>query len=237
VALGEGASVGPLACVEDDVVLGARTRIGPGCVLERGARVGDDCVLHARVVLARGCILGHRVIVQPGVVIGADGFGYTFEAGAYRKVPQVGIVEIGDDVEIGANTCIDRATIGRTSVGRGSKIDNLVQLAHNVALGEGCAVAGLAGVAGSTRIGRGVRIGGQAGIGGHARIGDGATIGGQAGVVGDIDAGATVTGYPARDHRTMMRVHAAMLLLPALIRRVRALEKVLTGRAADPAEE
>jgi UDP-3-O-[3-hydroxymyristoyl] glucosamine N-acyltransferase len=170
-------------------------------------------------------------------VIGADGFGYTFSDGAYQKVPQVGIVEIDDDVEIGANACIDRATIGSTRVGRGTKIDNLVQLAHNVAVGEGCAFAAQSGVAGSTRIGRGVRVGGQGGIGGHLRIGDGVVVGGQGGVIGDIDAGTTVSGYPARDHRSMMRVQGALLLLPDLIRRLRNLEKRSPRDSRPPAEE
>ncbi len=236
VRLGEGASIGALAMVEEDVSIGARTRVGSGCVIGRGTVVGDDCTLHPRVVIMHGCILGQRVIVHPGAVIGADGFGYTFADGAYRKVPQVGTVEIADDVEVGANACIDRATIGRTRIGRGTKIDNLVQLAHNSAVGEGCAFASQSGVAGSTKFGDGVRIGGQAGIGGHLRIGDGVTIGGQGGVIGDVEAGATITGYPARDHKTMMRVHAAMMQLPEMIRRLRRLERNAPGRS-DPSED
>jgi UDP-3-O-[3-hydroxymyristoyl] glucosamine N-acyltransferase len=225
VSMGARAGVGPLAVIEDGAVIGAGSRIGPGCVIGRNAVIGENCTLHARVVVAHGCILGNRVIVQPGAVIGADGFGYTFQDGAFHKVPQIGIVEIGDDVEIGANACIDRATIGKTRVGRGTKIDNLVQLAHNVAVGEGCAFAAQSGVAGSTRIGKGVQLGGQAGVGGHMRVGDGVVVAGRGGVIGAIDAGSTVSGYPARDHRTMMRVHAALLQLPDLIRRLRKLEK------------
>jgi UDP-3-O-[3-hydroxymyristoyl] glucosamine N-acyltransferase len=237
VRLGAGASIGPLAVVEDDVVIGARTRIGPGCVIGQGTVIGEDCELHARAVIAHGCILGNRVILHSGAVIGADGFGYTFADGAYRKVPQVGIVELEDDVEVGANACIDRATIGRTRIGRGSKIDNLVQLAHNSVLGEGCAFAAQSGIAGSTRIGKYARVGGQAGIGGHLRIGDGVTIGGQGGVIGDLESGATVTGYPARDHRSMMRVHAALLLLPEVIRRLRKLEQRVLGRSGRSMED
>jgi len=230
VKLGEGVGIGAGAVIEDGAAIGARSTISAGVFVGKGAVIGEDALLHPRVVVARGCILGRRVIVQAGAVIGSDGFGYAFGGGAYRKIPQIGIVEIGDDVEIGANTCIDRATIGRTRIGAGTKIDNLVQVAHNVAVGEGCAFAAQSGVAGSTQFGKGVRLGGQAGVGGHLRIGDGVTAGGQAGIIGDVASGETVSGYPARSHRQMMRIHASLHRLPELLRRLRVLE----SRREDP---
>ncbi len=236
VTLGEGARVGPGAVLEQDAAVGARSVVGPGVVIGRGARVGEDCNLYARTVIGHGCILGDRVVVQPGAVIGGDGFGYAFAGGEFHKVPQVGIVVVEDDVEIGANACIDRATIGSTRIGRGSKIDNLVQVAHNVALGEGCALAAQSGIAGSARLGRGVRLGGQAGVGGHLRIGDGATVGAQGGVIGNVAAGEIVSGYPARSHRKMLRVHACVMQLPEIVRRLRrspSPESVETERADD----
>jgi UDP-3-O-[3-hydroxymyristoyl] glucosamine N-acyltransferase len=237
VKLGEGVHVGAGAVIEDGAAIGARSTISPGVFVGRGATIGEDAFLHPRVVVARGCILGRRVIVQAGAVIGSDGFGYAFGGGAYRKIPQIGIVEIGDDVEIGANTCIDRATIGRTRIGAGTKIDNLVQVAHNVAVGEGCAFAAQSGVAGSTQIGKGVRLGGQAGVGGHMKIGDGVTAGGQAGIIGDISPGETVSGYPARSHRQMMRIQASLHRLPELLRRLRVLESRREDHSSGTAED
>jgi UDP-3-O-[3-hydroxymyristoyl] glucosamine N-acyltransferase len=237
VALGEGVSIGAHVVIEDGAAIGARSTISPGVFIGRGVVIGEDAFLHPRVVVARGCILGRRVIVQAGAVIGSDGFGYAFAGGSYRKIPQIGIVEIGDDVEIGANTCIDRATIGRTRIGSGTKIDNLVMVAHNVAVGEGCAFAAQSGVAGSTQIGKGVRLGGQAGVGGHLKIGDGVTAGGQAGIIGDIPSGETVSGYPARSHRQMMRIHASLHQLPELWRRLRVLESNREEHSSGTAED
>jgi UDP-3-O-[3-hydroxymyristoyl] glucosamine N-acyltransferase len=237
VVLGEGVSIGAHVVIEDSAAIGARSTISPGVFIGRGAAIGEDAFLHPRVVIARGCILGRRVIVQAGAVIGSDGFGYAFAGGAYRKIPQIGIVEIGDDVEIGANACIDRATIGRTRIGAGTKIDNLVMVAHNVAIGEGCAFAAQSGVAGSTRIGKGVRVGGQVGIGGHLRIGDGVTAAARSGVIGDLSSGETVSGYPARSHREMMRIYASLQRLPEMLRRLRVLESNREERTSGTAED
>jgi UDP-3-O-[3-hydroxymyristoyl] glucosamine N-acyltransferase len=223
-ALEEGVRVGPYAVVEDGVRVGEGTRIRAHVFVSSAAVLGRSVVLHPRVFVGSGCVLGDRVTVHPGAVIGADGFGYARDDGAWKKIPQIGIVEIEDDVEIGANACIDRATLGRTRIGRGTKIDNLVQIAHNVAIDEQGALAAQAGVAGSTRIGKRVRLGGQAGVIGHIAIGDDVSIGAQAGVIGDVPAGETVSGYPARPHREALRVEAELRRLPELIRRVRALE-------------
>ena len=162
--LGRNVSVQPTAVIEDGVVIGDRTVIGAGSYVGHGAQIGADCMLYARVVVRERTIIGNRVIVHGGVVLGADGFGFETVNGKYRKIPQVGIVEICDDVEIGANTTIDRARFGKTRIGRGTKIDNLVQIAHNCVIGEDCIICGLVGLAGSTIIGNRVTLAGQVGI-------------------------------------------------------------------------
>ncbi len=227
VSLGPDVAIGPQAVVEAGAEIGPGTRIAAQAYVGEGAKLGAECYLYPGVFVGRGCVLGDRVRVQPGAVIGSDGFGYAPVKGQYRKIPQIGIVEIGDDVEIGANACIDRATFGKTVIGPGTKIDNLVQIAHNVAVAEDTVIAAQSGIAGSTRIGRGVRLGGQSGLAGHVRIGDGASIGAQAGVIGDVPAGETYSGYPARPHRDAMRREAAVRKLPEIVRRIRALESAL----------
>lgn len=229
--LEDGVGVGACAVVERGACIGAGSRVGAGCVIGPGAVIGKDSYLYPRVVVGRECVVGDRVIIHAGAVLGADGFGYAPVDGVYRKVPQLGIVYVEDDVEIGANACIDRATFGATRIGRGTKIDNLVQVAHNVAIGENSALAAQVGVAGSTRIGKGVRLGGQAGLIGHLRIGDGATIAAQAGVIGNVDAGESVAGYPARPHREWLRAEAHLHRLPDLLRKVRELERRLSKPA------
>ncbi|MDX1622773.1 MAG: UDP-3-O-(3-hydroxymyristoyl)glucosamine N-acyltransferase [Gemmatimonadota bacterium] len=225
------ASVGPLAVIEAGAELGEEVVVGAGCVLEAGVVVGERTRLFPRVTVHGGTRIGARCVVQSGTVLGSDGFGYaTDERGHHHRVPQRGGVEIGDEVEIGANVTIDRGSTGDTVVGRGTKIDNLVHLAHNVAIGKHAFVVAQAGIAGSTRIGDHVAIGGQAGLAGHVEIGDRVRIGGQAGVIGDLSDDAEVSGYPARPHREQMRLHALFSRLPELFDRIKALESKIRDR-------
>jgi UDP-3-O-[3-hydroxymyristoyl] glucosamine N-acyltransferase len=227
------AHVGPLA------VLGGRVRVGPGSVVHAHATLYDDvvvgagCTIHAGAVLREGVVLGDRVILQPGVVLGGDGFGYVFaEGGGFEKVPQVGRVVVGDDVEIGACATVDRATLGETRLGRGVKIDNLVMIGHNCDVGDGSAIVAQSGLAGSTVVGRRVFLMAQVGTTGHLTIGDGAFVGARGGVTRDVEPGAKVFGYPALEQRAWHRAMAALARLPEALRRLRALEKRLGVRAA-----
>jgi UDP-3-O-[3-hydroxymyristoyl] glucosamine N-acyltransferase len=203
-------------------------------VVGDGARIGDDCILFPNVVVRERCVVGNRCTLQPGAVLGGDGFGFAFDMEGdgsgprHFKVPQSGIAELEDDVELGANSCVDRATLGRTVVRRGAKIDNLVQLAHNVEIGPLSLIAAQSGISGSTKVGMGVAMGGQVGLVGHLTIGDGARFGAKAGVHNDVPAGEVYSGYPATPHRDWLRESAAVRTLPALVKRVRELEKALT---------
>lgn len=223
-------------------VVGERTVIGPGAVLRGQDWVGDDCrlaegvVLFPRVTIYAGTQLGARVRVHAGAVIGADGFGYVLDQGAHRKVPQMGHVVVGEDVEIGANVTIDRGALGPTVVGRGTKIDNLVQIAHNVTVGEHCLLIAQAGIAGSTRLGDYVTLAGQVGVAGHLKIGSRVSIAAQSGVMHDIPDGETWFGYPAQPDKQTKRRIVALHQLPELLRRVRLLEKRLGVAPATGAE-
>ncbi len=219
------ASIQPFAVIEAKARVGANTLIGQGCHLGVEASVGDDCFFYPHVVIRERCLIGNRVILHPGAVIGSDGFGYDFVDGRFQKVPQVGIVRIDDDVEIGANTTVDRGRFGSTWIKRGVKIDNLVQIAHNVIIDENTAIAAQAGISGSTVIGKHVRIAGQAGTVGHITIGDGAILGAQSGVNHDVPNGQFVFGYPAQEHKEAMKTHAHIRRLPHLVERIRKLEK------------
>jgi UDP-3-O-[3-hydroxymyristoyl] glucosamine N-acyltransferase len=226
--LGEGAHVGPLAVVGARVRLGARTIVHPHVVLYADVVVGEDCVLHSGVQVRERCRLGDRVIVQNGAVIGGDGFGFARDAeGRYEKIPQVGIVVIEDDVEVGALSAIDRASMGETRIGRGTKLDNLVQIGHSVTIGEDTVLAGQVGVAGSTRIGRGVTLAGQVGVAGHLTVGDGVIATAQTGIPSSVDPGALVSGSPAIDNRDWLKASAVLPRLPELIKRLRELERRL----------
>jgi UDP-3-O-[3-hydroxymyristoyl] glucosamine N-acyltransferase len=211
------AQVGPFVSVGPRTTVGPRTVLAPGVQLSADVRVGADSVLYANVAVREGCSIGDRVILQPGVMIGGDGFGFATdlvgEGGSgprHFKVPQTGNVVIEDDVEIGANSCVDRAALGSTVIGRGTKIDNLVQIGHGVVMGPLCIVAAGAGIAGSTRLGMGVVVWGQAGITGHLEIGDRANISAQSGVMRDLKPGERVAGTPAIGEKVWARAHAAM---------------------------
>jgi UDP-3-O-[3-hydroxymyristoyl] glucosamine N-acyltransferase len=228
--LGEGVHVGPLAVVGAGVRLGARSVLHPHVVLYDGVEIGEDCELHSGVQVRERCRLGSRVVVQNGAVIGADGFGFARDAdGRYHKFPQVGIVVVEDDVEIGALTAIDRAALGETRIGRGTKLDNLVQVGHSVSIGEDSVLAGQVGVAGSTRIGRRVTLAGQVGVAGHLEIGDGVVATAQTGIPGSLEPGAVVSGSPAIENRAWLRSIAVFARLPELLRRLRELERSRDG--------
>ena len=227
------ARIDPTATVGPHCVVGANTVIGARCVLVGNNHVGPDCwldeevQLYPQVTLYPRTQIGKRVRIHAGSVIGSDGYGYVLDAGVHRKVPQVGNVLIGDDVEIGANVTIDRGALGSTVIGRGTKIDNLVQLGHNVMIGENCLLIAQVGVAGSTKLGNYVTVAGQAGIAGHRTIGDRATVTAQSGVMHDIPAGAKWFGTPAMPDRQMKRQILTMQELPELFRRVRTVERQL----------
>jgi UDP-3-O-[3-hydroxymyristoyl] glucosamine N-acyltransferase len=213
--IGNEVSIGAHAVIGDGVSVGDRTRIGAGCVIGDRSAIGVDCVLHAGVTLYPDSRLGDRVILHSGAVIGADGFGYVFDEGRHWKFPQVGWVELGDDVEIGANSTIDRGALGATRIGMDTKIDNLVQVAHNVQIGEHCAIASQTGISGSAVIGDYVIIAGQVGIGDHARVDNGAILGGQCGILPHkrAKAGQPLWGTPARPLREILVQQATLARL------------------------
>lgn len=228
------ASVGPACVVGSGCSIGARSVLVANVTLYDRVAVGADCTLHAACVLGERTRLGDRVILHPGVVLGGDGFGYVPDAdGGFEKAPQIGGVVVGDDVEIGANTTVDRGTLGDTSIGDSVKIDNLVQIGHNCTIGDKVIIVGQAGLAGSTTVERGAIIMAQAGAAGHLTIGAGAFVGPQSGVHKDVPAGVKVLGSPQREERLFHRLMAALVRLPDLLRRVRAIEKHLGLRDRD----
>ncbi len=223
--IGADASIGAHCVIERGARIGARTVLMPGCYVGPMAAIGDDTVFHPRVVLREECVVGNRCVLHPGVVVGSDGFGFAFDSGSYHKVPQVGNVVIGDDVEIGANTTIDRATTDSTRIGDGTKIDNLVQIGHNVVAGKHCIIVAQVGVSGSTELEDYVTLGGQAGLVGHIKIGTRAMVGAQSGVTKSVAADTIVTGYPAMPHGLFKRIHAFIQRLPQLFQRTKDLEQ------------
>jgi len=215
--LGKDVSIQPHAVIEDRAVIGQRTVIGAGTYIGHESRIGADCRFYANVSLRERTVVGDRVILHSGVVLGADGFGYEAVNGIHKKIPQVGNVEIGDDVEIGANSAVDRGRFGRTRIGQGTKIDNLVQIAHNCVVGEHCIICGLVGIAGSTIIGNHVTLAGQVGVAGHLTIGDKSIIMAQAGVTKDVPAGSVMLGAPAVPHKEFKRMNAVIQRLPEIL--------------------
>jgi UDP-3-O-[3-hydroxymyristoyl] glucosamine N-acyltransferase len=227
VTIGEGATVYPGVFIADGVTIGKRVTLYPGVTLYGGVVLGDDVTLHANVSVRERCRIGNRVIVQNGAVIGSDGFGYAPDGAGWYRIPQIGIVVLEDEVEIGANTTIDRAALEVTLIRRGTKIDNLVQIAHNCVVGENCMIVSQVGISGSTKLGNHVTIGGNSGLVGHIQVGDNAMIGAMSGVSNSVPAGQVLSGIPAFPHKEWLRASAVHQKLPELRKTVTALEKRL----------
>jgi UDP-3-O-[3-hydroxymyristoyl] glucosamine N-acyltransferase len=225
VTMGTDVTVYPGAFVGDGARIGDRVTLFPGVVIYEGVELGDDVTLHANVTVREKCRIGNRVIVHSGTVIGSDGFGYAPDGKGWYKIPQMGIVVIEDDVEIGANAAVDRAAIEVTLIRRGTKIDNLVQIAHNCVIGENCMIVSQTGIAGSSRLGDNVTLAGQVGIVGHLEIGDNVMVGGKSGVAANLPAGSLVSGNPAFPHREWLKASALIPRLPELKKAVTGLEK------------
>ena len=225
VTLGDGVSIYPGAVVGSNVIIGDRCVIHPGAVIYSGATIGNDTLIHANAVIRERCRIGNRCVIQPGAVIGSDGFGYAPDGRGYYRIPQIGIVILEDDVEIGANTCIDRAAIETTLIKKGTKLDNLVQVAHNCQIGENCMIVSQVGISGSTKIGNHVTLAGQVGVAGHLSIGDNVMVGAQSGVPSTLPPNAGYSGTPAIPHKEWLRSMAVIPRLPELKKTVTALEK------------
>jgi UDP-3-O-[3-hydroxymyristoyl] glucosamine N-acyltransferase len=237
--LGKDVGVGPFAIIEEGAVIGDRASIGAGVYVGPGAAVGPDSIIYPHVSLRERVRVGARCIIHLGAVIGSDGFGFATANDVHHKIPQVGTVVVEDDVEIGANCAIDRGTMGETRIGRGSKLDNLIQIAHNVHIGEGTLIAAQTGIAGSTRVGKYCVFAGQVGVVPHITIGDRAILAAQAGIAKSVPPGETYFGYPARPIREVKRNEARISLLAKLFERVKELERKveqLEGGAAGPAD-
>ena len=232
--VGDDVSVGPFVVIGDGANIGARVRLHAHVVIGAGVAIGDDSELFEGVTCYPGTSLAARVRAHAGVRLGSDGFGYVFRDGVHQKIPHIGRCLVESDVEIGANSTIDRGSIDDTVIGAGTKIDNLVQIGHNVRIGRLCLIMAQAGIAGSVHVEEGVILAGQVGVSGHHTIGAGARLGAQAGVFGDIPAGETWSGYPARPHREALRAQAALFKLPSLIRR---LERLVNSRPGDGAAD
>ncbi|MFA5038198.1 MAG: UDP-3-O-(3-hydroxymyristoyl)glucosamine N-acyltransferase [Candidatus Omnitrophota bacterium] len=227
--IGRDVAIGAYAVIEEGASIGDRTVIYAGCFIGHDTTVGEDCIFYAHVSVRERVTIGNRVFIQSGSVIGSEGFGYAKVDGAYQLIPQAGSVLIEDDVEIGANVTVDRARFDKTKIGRGTKIDNLVQIAHNVEIGENSIIVAQAGISGSTHIGNRVTIAGQAGIVGHVEIGDGAILTAQSGIMNNVPAESMVTGYPARPHAEALKIWAVTGRLPELLKTVQELKKKLSA--------
>lgn len=218
------ATIGGLCFIDEGSVIGEQTIVGESVYIGQGVTIGKECFIHPGARLLHGTKLGARCIIHAGVVLGSDGFGYAESSNGLYKIQQLGWVEVGDDVEIGANTTVDRGALGPTKIGNGTKIDNLVQIGHNVEIGRHCVIVSQVGISGSTKIGNGVVIAGQVGMVGHIEIGDGVKIGAQSGVSKSIPPGKVYFGYPAREIGETKRIEASLSRLPELLKRVRELE-------------
>ena len=234
--MGRGVSIGAFVTIAEGCRIGDRVILMPGVTLGETVRIGEDSILFPSVTVGDGCVLGARVVVHAGSVVGSDGFGYAEDAGAHLKIPQVGNVVVEDDVEIGANVTLDRATFGSTRIRKGTKIDNLVQVGHNCDVGENSILVAQVGLSGSVRLGRGVIFAGQSGSVGHVTVGEGTRVGAKSAVTKDLPPRSYVIGHPARDHREWKRAQAALANLPSLNRRIAELEEQvakLSGRKKD----
>ncbi|HEY3308157.1 MAG TPA: UDP-3-O-(3-hydroxymyristoyl)glucosamine N-acyltransferase [Desulfuromonadaceae bacterium] len=225
ISLGDSVSIYPGAIVGNNVTIGDRCVIHPGAVIYNDVTIGNNTLIHANAVIRERCRIGSRCVIQPGAVIGSDGFGYAPDGRGYYPIPQIGIVVLEDEVEIGANTCIDRAAIETTLVKRGTKLDNLVQVAHNCQIGENCMIVSQVGISGSTKIGNHVTLAGQVGVAGHLTIGDNVLVGAQSGVPGTLPPNAGYSGTPALPHKEWLKSMAVIPRLPELKKTVTALEK------------
>lgn len=233
-SIGEGCYVGPCAVIDERVTIGNNVRIYPHVYVGDGVRVGDGVTLNAGVTIYEGCVIGSNVTIHAGAVIGADGFGFApTEGGEYSKIPQIGNVVIEDDVEIGANTCVDRATMGSTVIHRGVKLDNLIQVGHNAVVGENTVCAAQVGIAGTSKVGKGCMMGGQVGIAGHLTVGDGVQIGSKSGISNDIPDGSVFFGSPALPIMKYHRSNAVFRNLPELSSKVYQLEKQMKELLAE----
>lgn len=231
---GQQVFIGAFAYIGDNVTIGNNSKIYPNAYIGDNVTIGDNSIIHPGVKIYNDCKIGNHVTIHAGTIIGSDGFGFAPQAdGSFKKVPQIGNVIIEDHVEIGSNTTIDRATIGSTIIRKGAKLDNLIQIAHNVEVGNSTVIAAQAGVSGSTKIGAGVMIGGQAGIVGHIQLGDGAKVNAQSGVSKSIEPGKAVTGSPAYDYTSALRSQAASRKLPELEKRVKELEALIKQLLAE----
>ncbi|MCQ2066812.1 MAG: UDP-3-O-(3-hydroxymyristoyl)glucosamine N-acyltransferase [Bacteroidaceae bacterium] len=235
--IGQDVYIGPFVTIEDGAVIGDGTQIYPSVTIGSGAKVGDRCIIYPSVTVYYGCRIGNRCIIHAGCVIGADGFGFAPGANGYDKIPQIGSVLIEDDVELGANTCVDRSTMGQTIIRKGVKLDNLIQVAHNVEIGENTVMSAQSGIAGSAKVGSWCMIGGQCGISGHIRIGDQVKVGAQSGILGNVKSGSNRMGTPAMDYSNYMRSSVLVKQLPDIYKEllslrdeVRELKAELAGK-------
>lgn len=223
--IGKDVYIGPFAVIEDDATIGDGTQIYPHVYIGQGACIGSSCILYPNATVYYGCKVGNRCIMHAGSVLGADGFGFAPTAKGYDKIPQIGIAELEDDVEIGANTCVDRSTMGRTVVRKGVKLDNMVQIAHNVEVGANTVISAQSGIAGSTKVGEWCMVGGQCGITGHIKVGDRVNLGAKTGIIGNTPSDRTVMGYPSIPHRDFLRSSVIFRQLPDMKKEIEALQK------------
>lgn len=233
VTVGDNLALGPFCHIRSGTVLGNNCQCGTGVYIGRNVKIGDNCLLYPGVSIMDDSVIGNNVIIHSSTVIGSDGFGFAPTTTGMKKVRQIGRVEIGDDVEIGSNCSVDRGALETTRIGRGTKIDNLVQVAHNVQIGQHCIIVSQVGISGSSILGNGVVLAGQVGISGHIELGDGVQVGAQSGVPKSVPAGKKVFGYPARDIMLTMRIEASLPKLPDLFKRVRKIEKQLPDESGD----